>query len=89
VVLGIALQQILGNVFAGVALLLAHPFNIGDEIVLRSAVYGGEVAGTIASVNLTYVKLETENGVVHVPNSGVLASAINTIRPEPKPKRSK
>ena len=78
VVLGIALQQILGNVFAGVALLLAHPFNIGDRIVLRSAVYGGEVAGTVRSVNLTYVTLQTDNGVLHVPNSGVLASAINT-----------
>ena len=78
VVLGIALQQILGNVFAGVALLLAHPFNIGDRIVLRSGVYGGEVAGTVRSVNLTYVILQTDNGVMHVPNSGVLASAINT-----------
>jgi len=85
VVLGIALQQILGNVFAGVALLLAHPFNIGDEVVLRSGVYGGEVKGTVSSVNLTYVRLETENGVMHVPNAGVLASAINTVRtPAPK-----
>ena len=81
VVLGIALQQILGNVFAGVTLLLAHPFNIGDRIVLRSAVYGGEVEGTVVSVNLTYVMLETDNGMLHVPNSGVLASAISTPRP--------
>ncbi|TML12155.1 MAG: mechanosensitive ion channel [Actinobacteria bacterium] len=70
VVLGIALQQILGNVFAGVALL--------HRIVLRSVVYGGEVAGTVRSVNLTYVTLQSDNGVLHVPNSGVLASAINT-----------
>jgi small-conductance mechanosensitive channel len=78
VVLGIALQQILGNVFAGVALLLAHPFNIGDRIMLRSGAYGGEVSGTVMSVNLTYVILQTDNGVLHVPNAGVLASAIST-----------
>ncbi|MEO8697284.1 MAG: mechanosensitive ion channel domain-containing protein, partial [Acidimicrobiales bacterium] len=78
VVLGIALQQILGNVFAGVALLLAHPFNIGDRVMLRNGAYGGEVAGTVMSVNLTYVILQTDNGVLHVPNAGVLASAIST-----------
>ena len=78
VVLGIALQQILGNVFAGVALLLAHPFNIGDRVLLRNGTYGGEVRGTVMSVNLTYVILQTENGILHVPNAGVLASAIST-----------
>jgi small-conductance mechanosensitive channel len=78
IVLGIALQQILGNVFAGVALLLAHPFNIGDRILLRSGAYGGEVIGRVRSVNLTYVVLETDNGLLHVPNAGVLASAISS-----------
>jgi small-conductance mechanosensitive channel len=84
VVLGIALQQILGNVFAGVALLLAHPFNIGDRIMLRNGAYGGEVSGTVMSVNLTYVILQTDNGILHVPNAGVLASAINTGAPPKK-----
>ena len=84
VVLGIALQQILGNVFAGVALLLAHPFNIGDRVMLRNGAYGGEVSGTVMSVNLTYVILQTDNGVLHVPNAGVLASAISTGVPPPK-----
>ena len=85
VVLGIALQQILGNVFAGVALLLAHPFNIGDRIMLRSGAYGGEVSGIVMSVNLTYVILQTDNGILHVPNAGVLASAISTGIPAVKP----
>jgi small-conductance mechanosensitive channel len=84
IVLGIALQQILGNVFAGVALLLAHPFNIGDRVLLRSGAYGGEVIGTVRSVNLTYVVLETDFGVLHVPNAGVLASAISSGYVPPK-----
>jgi small-conductance mechanosensitive channel len=84
IVLGIALQQILGNVFAGVALLLAHPFNIGDRILLRSGAYGGEVFGRVRSVNLTHVIIETDNGVLHVPNSGVLASAISSNYVPPK-----
>lgn len=84
IVLGVALQQILGNVFAGVALLLAHPFNIGDRVLLRSGAYGGEVIGTVRSVNLTHVVLETDVGVLHVPNSGVLASAISSGYVPPK-----
>ena len=44
----------------------------------------GEVSGTVMSVNLTYVILQTDNGVLHVPNAGVLASAISTGVPTPK-----
>jgi len=82
IVLGIALQQILGNVFAGVALLLAHPFNIGQRVMLKTGAFGGEVIGTVVSVSLTYVVLDTEKGILHVPNSGVLASAISTDIPD-------
>ena len=89
IVLGIALQQILGNVFAGVALLLAHPFNIGDRIMLKTGAYGGEVIGRVVSVSLTYVVLDTDKGILHIPNSGVLASAISTDFPDPPAKVEK
>jgi hypothetical protein len=45
---------------------------------LRSGAYGGEVIGRVRSVNLTYVILETDFGVLHIPNAGVLASAISS-----------
>jgi len=76
VVLGIAAQQVLGNVFAGAVLLLAHPFGIGDHIRVRSGALGGELNGVVRGMNLTYVTLRTDDGVLNIPNSGMLAAAV-------------
>lgn len=76
VVLGIALQQTLANVFAGVVLLMAHPFSVGQRIRIKSGALGGELVGIVANVTLTYVVLELEDGPLNVPNAGVLAAAV-------------
>jgi len=76
VVLGIAAQQVLGNVFAGAVLLLAHPFGIGDHIRVRSGALGGQFDGVVRGMNLTYVTLRTDEGLLNVPNSGMLAAAV-------------
>ena len=36
ILIGIAAQQSLGNIFAGLVLLLSRPFNVGEAIQLRS-----------------------------------------------------
>ncbi|MDA8283594.1 MAG: mechanosensitive ion channel family protein, partial [Actinomycetota bacterium] len=41
VILGIAAQPSLGNVFSGVVLILTRPFSMGDHIRLRSGALGG------------------------------------------------
>jgi small-conductance mechanosensitive channel len=76
VVLGIAAQQTLGNVFAGLVLLIVRPFVVGDEIVLKSGSLGGEYAGRITDMGLFYVDMITETGPVKLPNAGVLAGAV-------------
>ncbi|HEY2214018.1 MAG TPA: mechanosensitive ion channel domain-containing protein [Acidimicrobiales bacterium] len=76
VVMGIAAQQSLGNVFAGLVLLVAHPFAVGEHIRVRSGSLGGEFYGTVVSMTLTYVAIATDEGLLKVPNSGVLASAV-------------
>jgi small-conductance mechanosensitive channel len=76
VVLGIAAQQSLGNVFAGFVLLLARRFAVGNRIRVRSGALGGEFYGTVASMSLTYVSVLTDDGVLKVPNSSVLAAAV-------------
>jgi hypothetical protein len=76
VILGIALQQTLANVFAGLALMLAEPFTLGEHVRIRSGALGGEFSGTIVAVTLTYVVVETSEGILHVPNAGVLAAAV-------------
>jgi small-conductance mechanosensitive channel len=76
VVLGIAAQQSLGNVFAGLVLLLARPFGIGDRIKVRSGALGGVFDASVLELSLTYVTLATEDGVLKVPNSQMLAAGI-------------
>jgi small-conductance mechanosensitive channel len=76
VVLGIAAQQALGNVFAGIVLLLARPFRLNDHIRVRSGALGGEFDGVVRAMNLTYVLIRTEQGLLNVPNSSMLAAAI-------------
>jgi small-conductance mechanosensitive channel len=82
VIIGIAAQQALGNFFAGLVLLLARPFNVGDSVRVRSGALGGEFTGTITGMGLTYVTIDTETGALSVPNGALLASAIGP-RPDP------
>jgi small-conductance mechanosensitive channel len=76
VIIGIAAQQSLANVFAGMILLTARPFRVGDRIGMRSGALSGLLEGTVTQISLTYVLLETASGPVHVPNSQVLAAAV-------------
>jgi small-conductance mechanosensitive channel len=76
VVLGIAAQQSLGNVFAGLVLLLARPFVVGDRIRIRSGALGGVFDASVLELTLTYVTLATDDGLLKVPNSQMLAAGI-------------
>ncbi len=80
VVVGIAAQQSLGNVFAGLVLLVARPFSVGDRIRVRAGSLGGEFEGTVRAMNLTYVTVDTDEGPLQVPNSGILAAAVGPRR---------
>ncbi|HWG23708.1 mechanosensitive ion channel domain-containing protein, partial [Actinospica sp.] len=76
VILGIAAQQVLANVFAGVMLLFARPFAVGDELQIRSGALGGPIVGRVTGMTLTYVRVLTKVGPVLVPNAAVLAAAV-------------
>jgi Mechanosensitive ion channel len=85
VILGIAAQQSLANVFSGIILLAARPFRVGDQIGIRSGALSGLIEGTVTEISLTYVLLETTAGPVHVPNSQVLAAAVGPAGAVPPP----
>jgi small-conductance mechanosensitive channel len=76
VIVGIAAQQALGNVFAGVVLLIARPFSVGDAIRVKAGNLGGVTDGTVSAMGVTYVTLLTEDGPISMPNSGILAAAV-------------
>jgi small-conductance mechanosensitive channel len=81
VIVGIAAQQSLSNIFAGMVLLLARPFRVGDLIWLRGSGLGGELTGTVTDIGITYVRIDTGGGVMSVPNSQVLNAVVGPPQP--------
>jgi hypothetical protein len=81
VFVGIAAQQALSNVFAGLVLLLARPFKVGDSIRLRAGALSGEIGGTVSEIGITYLRLATPDGVLSVPNSQVLNAVVGPLPP--------
>jgi small conductance mechanosensitive channel len=80
VVLGLAAQQTLGNVFAGMVLLSARPFRLGERIRLQAGAVGGSVEGIVSSLGLLYTTLSRGEDRIMVPNNVVLAAAVVPIR---------
>lgn len=83
VLLGIAAQQSLSNLFAGMVLLFARPFRVGDHVRFRAGALSGQIEGTVTDVSLTYVRLTTEEGPVLLPNSQALAAAVLLLNGQP------
>ena len=83
VFVGIAAQQALSNVFAGLVLLIARPFHVGDTIRLRAGALGGTIDGIVTDIGITYVRLYTDGSVMSVPNSQVLNAVVGPIPPKP------
>jgi small-conductance mechanosensitive channel len=81
VLLGIAAQQSLANLFAGLVLLFARPFRVGDHVRFRSGTLSGQIEGTVTDVSLTYVRLDTEDGRVLIPNAQALSAAVLLVPP--------
>jgi small-conductance mechanosensitive channel len=77
ILIGIAAQQPLSNIFAGLVLLLSRPFNVGETIQLRSGAMGGLIDGMVTEIGITYLRLETADGPMSLPNAQVLAAAVS------------
>jgi Mechanosensitive ion channel len=85
VIIGIAAQQSLANMFAGIVLLMARPFQVGDRVGIRAGALSGLIEGSVTEISVTYVRLETPSGPVHIPNSMVLAAAVGPAGAVPAP----
>ena len=80
VVFGLAAQQTLGNLIAGVVLIAARPFRIGDRVRLQGGGLAGQIEGTVSSLGLLYVTLARGEDSIMVPNNVVLTSAVVPLR---------
>lgn len=84
VVMGLAAQQTLGNLFAGMVLLSARPFRLGERVRFQAGALAGGTDGVVASLGLLYTTLSRGEERIMIPNTLVLSSAIVPLRdPEP------
>ena len=80
VVLGLAAQQTLGNLFAGTVMLIARTFRVGERIRLQGGGLAGSVEGVVSSLGLLHTTLASGADAILVPNSVVLGVAVVPLR---------
>jgi small-conductance mechanosensitive channel len=87
IILGVAAQQALGNLFASIVLIVSHPFYVGETITLVSGGLGGTYTGVIKDIGLTHTRLQDKKGDNFLfPNAALLSGATVVIRkPVPRP----
>ncbi|MGI9185847.1 MAG: mechanosensitive ion channel domain-containing protein [Solirubrobacteraceae bacterium] len=76
VIFGLAAQQTLGNLIAGMVLLSARPFRVGERVRFQAGAVGGSVEGIVSSLGLLYTTLTQGYDRVLIPNNVVLAAAV-------------
>ena len=73
-VIGLALQETLGNFFAGISLQIEQPFRLGDVIE------AGGVEGRVETFNWRATTVQTVSGSrVVIPNSVVAREAVEVL----------
>jgi small-conductance mechanosensitive channel len=76
VVFGLAAQQTLGHVIAGLVLISARPFRIGDRVRLQAGGVAGQLEGVVTAIGLLYTSFAQGEEMIMVPNSIVLSAAV-------------
>ena len=71
VVIGLALQETLGNLFAGLAIQLERPFQVGDQIAV------GDQVGRIVQIGWRATRVETKRReIISLPNTTFSKQAV-------------
>ncbi len=80
IVLGLAAQQTLGGIFAGVVLQSTRPFRVGERVRLVGGALAGSLEGTVSSLGLFYTTLVQGADRLLVPNSVLVNLAVVPLR---------
>nr|VFK77793.1 MAG: branched-chain amino acid transport system substrate-binding protein [Candidatus Kentron sp. SD] len=79
-IIGLAVQTNLSNIFSGIALNLEHPFRIGDWV--RIADFD---EGKVINVTWRSVKIRTpDNHIISIPNSTAAETVAHNFTPHPE-----
>ncbi|MGE0065990.1 MAG: mechanosensitive ion channel domain-containing protein [Solirubrobacterales bacterium] len=80
VLLGLAAQQSLGGIFAGVVLQTTRPFRVGERVRLVGGALAGSLEGTVTSLGLFYTTLTQGADRLLVPNNVLLQLVVVPLR---------
>jgi small-conductance mechanosensitive channel len=73
IVIGLALQNAVGSVLSGLFLLFEQPFEIGDYILTPDG------KGRVIAVNWRATHLDTNNGILVIPNSTLSGASFRNL----------
>ena len=62
VIIGFAMQNLIGNVAGGIILAIVRPVRVGDQITISGS------TGCIKDIALIYTVLDTTDGLIYVPS---------------------
>jgi small conductance mechanosensitive channel len=80
VLLGLAAQQALGGIFAGIVLQSTRPFRVGERVRLVGGALAGSLEGTVSSLGLFYTTLSQGADRLLVPNNVLLSLVVVPLR---------
>jgi small-conductance mechanosensitive channel len=80
VLLGLAAQQSLGAIFAGIVLQSTRPFRVGERVRLVGGALAGTLEGTVTSLGLFYTTLSQGADRLLIPNNVLLNLAVVPLR---------
>ncbi len=80
VLLGLAAQQAMGGIFAGIVLQSTRPFRVGERVRLVGGALAGSLEGTVSSLGLFYTTLSQGADRLMVPNNVLLSLVVVPLR---------
>jgi len=80
ILLGLAAQQALGGIFAGIVLQSTRPFRVGERVRLVGGALAGSIEGTVTSLGLFYTTLSQGADRLQVPNNVLLSLVVVPLR---------
>ncbi len=70
-VIGLAMQDVLANIFAGIALQIGKPFRVGDWVTIY------DQTGTVTSTSWRATRIKTrDNHLIEIPNANIAKAEI-------------
>jgi small conductance mechanosensitive channel len=80
VILGLAAQQTVANMFAGMVLLSTRPFRVGERVKLIGGALAGQIDGIVGQLGLFYTTFISGADRIMVPNAVVIQCAVIPLR---------